>query len=111
MIRNIDKLRSQGTMVMGKWLNKDVLMIEETINSAANSKLASPKSQKSIEMRPGKSQQEAMDSIFNIELSNITKAKDLMSSSYMVSQESRMKSNITSTNELGKNRAKPPSTP
>lgn len=28
MIRNIDKLRSEGTMVQGSWLNKNVLMLE-----------------------------------------------------------------------------------
>lgn len=31
MIRNIDRLRGQGVMVSGSWLNKKVLMINETI--------------------------------------------------------------------------------
>ena len=31
MIRNIDRLRAQGVMVSGSWLNKKVLMINETI--------------------------------------------------------------------------------
>jgi hypothetical protein len=31
MIRNIDRLRKQGTMVNPEWLNKDVLMLKETL--------------------------------------------------------------------------------
>ena len=31
MIRNIDILRSKGIMVQGNWLNKNVLMLNETI--------------------------------------------------------------------------------
>lgn len=81
MIRNIDKLRSQGTMVQGSWLNKGVLMLDETITSAAQSRMMSPKSQVSMEKSHKK--EAGMDSIFNIELSNVTKAKDLMSSTYL----------------------------
>jgi hypothetical protein len=33
MLRNIDKLRSSGIMVQGNWLNRDVLMLNETLNS------------------------------------------------------------------------------
>lgn len=31
MIRNIDILRSKGILVQGNWLNKNVLMLNETI--------------------------------------------------------------------------------
>jgi hypothetical protein len=31
MIRNIDILRSKGILVQGNWLNKRVLMLDETI--------------------------------------------------------------------------------
>ena len=31
MLRNIDRLRTSGTMVQGMWLNKDVLMLDEAI--------------------------------------------------------------------------------
>ena len=33
MLRNIDKLRRSGVMVQGQWLNKEVLMLDETLNS------------------------------------------------------------------------------
>lgn len=68
-------------MVQGAWLNKSVLMLEETITSAAQSRMLSPKSQASIVKSHKK--EEGMDSIFNIELSDVTKAKDLMSSTYL----------------------------
>jgi len=80
MIRNIDRLRSQGVLVSGSWLNKNVLMLNETINSTIQSKGVTPSSAggnlRSID---------DADSIFNIELSKIEKvsnAKDLMSSTY-----------------------------
>lgn len=34
MLRNIEKLRMQGVMVKGAWLNKEVLMMNETINQS-----------------------------------------------------------------------------
>lgn len=67
MIRNIDRLRSKGIMVQGSQLNKDVLMLQETINSTINSRKLSPDS---IGENDDKSEA-TDDSIFNIELSNI----------------------------------------
>jgi hypothetical protein len=62
MIRNIDKLRAAGIFVQGSWFNKNVLMLNETINSTINpSRVASPDQDRA---------QSDEDSIFNIELSN-----------------------------------------
>jgi hypothetical protein len=36
MIRNMDKLREKGIQVQGSWFNKNVLMLNETINSTMN---------------------------------------------------------------------------
>lgn len=59
MIRNIDKLREKGILVQGSWFNKNVLMLNETINSTMNaSRINSPEANSDG------------DSIFNIELSN-----------------------------------------
>ena len=33
MIRNIDKLRENGILVHNAWINKNILMLNETINS------------------------------------------------------------------------------
>lgn len=80
MIRNIDRLRAQGILVSGSWLNKNVLMLNEAINSTIQSKGMSPSS--------GGGNPRSLDdadSIFNIELSKIEKvsnAKDLMSATY-----------------------------
>ena len=80
MIRNIDRLRAQGILVSGSWLNKNVLMLNEAINSTIQSKGMSPSS--------GGGNPRSLDdadSIFNIELSKIEKvsnAKDLMSTTY-----------------------------
>jgi hypothetical protein len=70
MIRNIDGLRSKGIMVQGSQLNKDVLMLDETINSTIHSRVQSPDS---IDVKDDKSDA-TDDSIFNIELSNIASA-------------------------------------
>ena len=71
MIRNIDKLRSEGTMVQGSWLNKEVLMIEETINGQQKSRVRSPTSQVSTTKNSNRKREQPCDSIFNIELSDI----------------------------------------
>jgi hypothetical protein len=43
MLRNIDKLKKDGIVVQGSWFNKNVLMLNETINSTINfSRVASP---------------------------------------------------------------------
>lgn len=60
MIRNIDKMREKGVLIEGPWFNKNVLMLNEAINSTMNaSKVGSPERDASDN-----------DSIFNIELSN-----------------------------------------
>ena len=70
MIRNIDSLRAKGIFIQGSQLNKDVLMLDETINSTINSRAMSPASN---EVKDNKSDA-TDDSIFNIELSNIANA-------------------------------------
>lgn len=71
MIRNIDGLRSKGIMVQGSQLNKDVLMLNETINSTINSRAMSPNS---LEEDNDNKSDATDDSIFNIELSNVANA-------------------------------------
>lgn len=105
MIRNIDKLRSQGTMVQGAWLNKNVLMLEETITSAAQSRMLSPKSQ--ISLAKSHKKEEGMDSIFNIELSDVTKAKDLMSSTYLTTNQPTTNISSMQTRDNSKSHFRP----
>ena len=71
MIRNIDGLRSKGIMVQGSQLNKDVLMLNETINSTINSRAMSPNR---LEDDNDNKSDATDDSIFNIELSNVANA-------------------------------------
>lgn len=80
MIRNIDKLREQGILVQGNWLNKNVLMLNETITSTMGASRVNS---------PGEKEENSDgDSIFNIELSNqalkqdVKTSKKLMSSTY-----------------------------
>ena len=80
MIRNMDKLREKGILVQGSWFNKNVLMLNETINSTMNaSRVASPEERE---------KSDGEDSIFNIELTNqalqqeVKSSKQLMSSTY-----------------------------
>ena len=61
MIRNMDKLREKGIFVQGSWLNKKVLMLDETITSTMNPTRVHS---------PGEKENSDGDSIFNIELSN-----------------------------------------
>jgi hypothetical protein len=62
MIRNIDKLREQGVLVQEPWINKNVLMLNETINSTMDaSRAQSPNT---------RAENSDNDSIFNIELSS-----------------------------------------
>jgi len=55
MIRNIDRLRSEGVMVSGNWLNKAVLMFKEAIYNSNAGKL-------------GFEQAEAEEAILNLQL-------------------------------------------
>jgi len=87
MLRNMDRLRSQGVIVQGSWLNKEILTFKE---AGVHSDVHSPKSNDPFcELKSGKDEAE---SIFNIELSNIaasthlagkvTNSRDLMGSAY-----------------------------
>lgn len=48
MIRNIDIVRAKGVFVKGNWFNRNVLMLNETVQGAANQS-------KRDENSPGKS--------------------------------------------------------
>lgn len=76
MIRNMDKLREKGIQVQGSWFNKNVLMLNETINSTMNATRVGS---------PGEQENSDGDSIFNIELSNLALKQDVKSSKKLMS--------------------------
>ena len=84
MIRNMDKLREKGILVQGSWFNKNVLMLNETINSTMNATRVNS---------PGEQENSDGDSIFNIELSNLALKQDVKSSKKLMSSTYQAKSN------------------
>ena len=72
----MDKLREKGILVQGSWFNKNVLMLNETINSTMNGTRVNS---------PGEQENSDGDSIFNIELSNLALKQDVKSSKKLMS--------------------------
>lgn len=105
MIRNIDKLRENGILVHNAWINRNILMLNETINSTLGaSRVNSP---------GNKEENSDGDSIFNIELSNqalkqeVKSSKKLMSATY---QTKSSKKSVVPKGLVNKQKARPPST-
>lgn len=66
MMRNIERLREQGIMVSGTWLNKHVLMFKETIQRGG---IGGNVVKEGSEARPNN--QSDNESLFNIELGDL----------------------------------------
>ena len=91
MLRNMDRLRSQGVFVQGSWINKDILILKDT--STIHSVPRSPSSGDDHGFKSA-ADEGITDSFLNIELQNlaaqthanansrITNAKDLMGPAY-----------------------------